>query len=1270
MLNLMLAMMMGQHYNPQPQGGESMYDALIQRDRAMHFMRLQQQSFSNNMLFKSLGVANNPYIGALGLLAGSPDSLAGKMMSSGLGGNPMAASMQIYGGLAGGNVMGNFGRTAAITEGETQETMNSLAANFYRRQEYEGPGGLREELVKKAREHIRARVSEGPEGLAYLRSEGLDLSTDAEGNLTQKSMAAVESYDPTPKTPSREAAKKARKTVGAELTQQVNSLLESGDEELTAALNARLEEQLKTHNVATKQQIEAARGANGVLDTQRTKEIIALYEKAGAAPDSPEAQRSRQDIAKKFDAALSTVIGAPLTKKEESQKLSSELLQYNAATPQELTAATDKTTGLLDPVKVKPLVEAYKNLTTVSKSVETRVAIAQKLSESVTSLAAAGTEATPEKLKAGKKVEDLLVDEKIITREKLQELKGNDQNAPLPAATAQKLVSDFVAGPAMGAEPDSALTRVITKRVLSAGLNRKLAALEKATTPETYTEAQAAIEQQLNTEAQLSPTEHAKLKTQEGKYDLPKMRRYTEGLASLSPLEKFAAEAAQIKDAGFKYRGFNFENSRGFKMEDFTGAFYKAADLRLMGNNKNANIADTMSDFSKKAGGALSAARALFGNKSGAELAERISDFIGTSEVNLNSTEGASKVEELLRKTTATARVAGLSIKSMLAIIDATKKLTANNPQLQYMSSAATTEMTLKAVQTAAGLGATMSAADYRSAGGNQGIAADVIRQNVAFAESPLGAGLSALLYENQGNQEGTAKIKKLMASNTITPEWMTNGGLDKLADALGQTRQQVLRTMDTTYSQQEGIKNPEIAKAIYGTAAGTLASTFYEQTAPWLGQASAEKNKADIYAKYAAAAAQGPVDWQKFKAANFSEAMRSPQSALLFKTAERAVQKDLQDSLLPAEYKDKFSKLVEQQTVTDTALAKDLDSSHAAVATQFLDAFMSKKSFDDTADAMSGIISTRNITDPATKAALEGAQEAGRNMLDLLNQSKGDQDAALRNGLGAQISTIVAKRKEAAAASGNTELANKLTATGFTDEQLKNAAEVLPDLGIHSAAKAKELLNTLEKTPEDKLTPANRKSRDALRASEQAGILESDAAHQISIKPGGGVAAFGLAAAQAEAESQRVAILERAKTTYANDLEAKIQLQATDLPEDQGGELARRAKEHYKNIGGAKRMLEDYMNPFNKRDDNFFATRETRNEVAKSKLGEALRETADNLTNVEAQSAAKGEEPPEDKLKKQMIDALTALTSEISGGGMIATALGTLASALFAGPK
>jgi hypothetical protein len=594
-------------------------------------MKLQRSGFVNNQIFKALGVSESSTLGAVGRFMGSPDGLLAKGMSPLVGGNPMAAQMQLYAGLSGADVMGNFGRISSIGADEVESTMQALATNFYKGQAYEtgpdGEPGARDYIREKTRSFIEQRIQEGPTGREYLKDLGIDLEVDSDGKLTEK---------------------------GMEQLNQIDITSPEGGEESQLAQNI-------------KDRVRRKRQVSTTLDV---------------------------DVEKLIDESDETL------RKEYNQHLEDQLKKYNVATEDELKKLRNKNTGELDTGKVREL---------------------------------------------------------------------------------------------------------------------------------------------------LSRT------------------------AELDPIEKLAMEGEAYREGKTRFTGFNFEKSRGFKLEDFTSAFNKAAELRLLGDNKGESPAAVMAQFSENAGGVLDAARSLFGKElSGSELVDRISEFVGTSAYDLTaqqnaiqsrvgggsgmspvsppnvSTPGfptapqprinpagfpavsppnlpfgelpptpqsggvpspidplqpgvagvptmtpgtqptpptdvaasgeqsvrsavagvaevagssdvnkdAQSLEEILRKAKATARVAGISLQTMFGIIDSAKELARNNPQLQYLNASTATEMSVKAIKTAAQMGSVMSAEDYRKAGGSQGIAAANITAEQEFMQSGFASGFSALLAYSKGKDK------------------------------------------------------------------------------------------------------------------------------------------------------------------------------------------------------------------------------------------------------------------------------------------------------------------------------------------------------------------------------------------------------------------------------------------------------------------------------------------------------------------------------------
>jgi hypothetical protein len=225
-VNTVMRMMFGQNYMPSPTGGQSMYDAMLQRNRSTEFMNLQRSGLVNNTFANRVGLGGNPILAMMGSSA-SPDSMLSRAISPFVGGNPMAAQMQLSSGLAGGGVMGNFGRMSPISSGESEDMMQSLEKRFYRTQAYEGIGGVREDINAQGKEAIRgiAKTSNRKE---IFKNLGLGGLVDDKGNLSAGYEDFVNNFNIADDT---ETSKKidldtmARKAQSSNFSSQLNSLL-------------------------------------------------------------------------------------------------------------------------------------------------------------------------------------------------------------------------------------------------------------------------------------------------------------------------------------------------------------------------------------------------------------------------------------------------------------------------------------------------------------------------------------------------------------------------------------------------------------------------------------------------------------------------------------------------------------------------------------------------------------------------------------------------------------------------------------------------------------------------------------------------------------------------------------------------------------------------------------------------------------------------------------------------------------------------------------
>lgn len=856
LFNLLMKSMLGNNYNPMPVNGQSMYDAHIERQRSMHFMDLQRSSMANNMLFQKIGFSNSSAANILGAASGSPEGMIAKMLSPLVGGNPMAASMQMYAGLSGAGVMGNFGRYDSITAGETMQSMEELANNFYTKKSYGGPGGAKENIENRFVEQIMERATT-PDGLKDLKAAGidkaLDLSTldkDSSGNLTDEGKASLKSR--------AEALKK-------QITDQESDIGRKID--------------------------EASR--------QNT-----MQANAGL------------DISKKFKEAM---------------------------------AANDNA------LKV----------------------------------------------------------------------------------AAEKKLQDY---------------------------------LEK--------------------EIKLDPTEINKLKDSSGKLDTSKIDAKFAQMKEPSFLNNIRDQNRQAAAAGGIYTGFDFEKTRGFKLEDITSGFTRAADLRMLGDRKKQTPAQAMADFSKHGMGAMSAARSVFGDKSGSELVGKISDLVGASAVDLGSEKGANEIEDLLRKTNATARVAGVSIKTMLAIIDSTRQLAANNPALQNMNAGASTEIALKAVSTAARMGAQMSAEDYRKAGGGQGLATKEIEAGTTFAASDMGRADIALLHTVKTlKPEAYNQVEGMLKRGEITAETLTNQGkLNQLAKTLGMDPSQLsTQVLQNPLVAQEGLKDKKISS--------TVSTDIMRATAVRSLDDQFKAKNIDLEKEYRRTGDMSKVKLKAFMAAGTEGELRNSLNVYGSQFFDEIAQR-VNDP--KGEKKSQFDALVKEQAEQEKAMSKRMDASQAGVKSQIFDAILKGNGLKDTAQKVAEVFAvTKPMATSQDPNVLKTTQEA---------QKATEESMALLTGPGGKKKTDdeLAKQKSASGGSAVMEILNKQISAGREAAKVygknEDAAE-LKDLKIVGSAEdqgkaIQEALKTIKNTDYASAEEASedlKKLREKERSGKPLEALEKE---------------------------------------------------------------------------------------------------------------------------------------------------------------------------------
>ena len=1013
-INAAIQMLVGQNYMPASDNGQSMHDAVLQRNRSTEFMNLQRSGLMNNGMVSRMGLAGNPMVGMLGSIA-SPDSALARTMSPFLGGNPMAAQMQLYAGLAGGGVMGNFGRMGAITAGETEDTMQAIEKVFYKHQNFEGPGGAREEINAQGKQAFR-NIAMGPDANKIYEDLGFKgVEVDKNGKLNAK---------------------------GEEILNKLNI----ADDE----------------NDLTKKMLTQAEAKKSTADSLTT-DIDSLMAKEGG----------------KIDKGMREVL-------------------------------LERMRSSLD-----------------------------------------------------------------LTRDQVEKLRGE-------------------------------------RSYFGLGI---------------------------------------------GEPDMQKMKDELAKLKVPTPFTAGAEKAAEIKKAGSRIQGFDFEKSRGFKLEDFTSGFVKAADLRMLGDQKGKGVAQSAEEFAEVSGGAMSAARAVFGNKSGAELVSKISNIAG-ADVNLGNEQGADKVEELLRKVNATARVAGISIKTMLSIIDAGKQLAANHPALQSTSSAAITQLAMKAVGTAVSLGSTMSATEYRKAGGAQGIASQEIKTAQEFAAGPVGATIAAAYYGATDEQK--TALDKLLENKPVTGRALDETLRSEMAKVRGISvgKLNMLAT-DNPGLVAEAMKDDRTANKVYESAKPAITAAALEHFN------RAGLSTEELVKKYK----ESKGDFSQVDALARQYIVPGTQDERVWNHAKIGVREKLEDMLRDPKEKaayTKFKEIRDQSAKDEAVMDKKYSSRYAPIITQVVDALSQGETPKDITSAFTNIFSTENVKTDKAKAALESAKKSGSKMADIIGV-KGVSDEALikKGGLVNALNDFIKNRKDVGEATGDTADTAHLGA--LSESEVTLAAKMGGHMDLKNAEQGREELEKLEKLSKtdawkDRVYDSSREKLTVLKALKKADILDSDKA--FSVWQRGGVKALTSATVMAAADANFKKTFKEEKTELTKSMSNQFDVLAETNKEDENNNWdVNYLKNYYTDKSGTveyDRMLKDKSKgtgAFDKKDfGDYWNDKEA---------GRVLGETQDKIALASSRSDTTSATSPELQSRKDLGDAMNKLIAVLGDGGVIGTGLTQLIKAI-----
>lgn len=760
-------------------------------------------------------------------------------------------------------------------------------------------------------------------------------------------------------------------------------------------------------------------------------------------------------------------------------------------------------------------------------------------------------------------------------------------------------------------------------------------------------------------------------KTKSGKYDTSKLLKDArEKDFALNYFEKERVASERDKEQGQKIVGFNFENSRGFKVEDFTSAFVKAADLRMLGNAKGKTASESMRDFSENAGGALSAARSLFGaNKSGGQLVSSINEMLGTSAADLGSAEGSEEIEKLLRRVKATANVAGVSIKSLLGIISATKQLARNSPQLQYLNDTASTELATKAVRVAASAAAGMSSAEYRAAGGSEKMATERIQATTEYIQSEQGTSYTSWLAA--AKQKGPGAYAAMKSYLTAIPSG-EQADPAKVGQILGTSGADATQLASNKTLAQAALKDQEISKDISGMAQKNTATEIF--------RLSERRNlsKQEIYSTIAEAR-KNKQDPRLALHVLFGRHFNTQESATLMNKYGVQLMDQYDEDTRTPEEKQRIEQRTKRRAAEDQKMAKQYDRTQAHLFTQITDAVARGKDTDEVIGNLTHIFAVDRTKSTENQTASEKALNSSKRLLTNFGDEKITDTELIKAGAGEDMSNILklerqeAKEKLQASGGRDKKAAQRLEELGegnkldLSGEEISSAAKTLRKYK-YSAKEARQKFRSLEGTDPSKLSTEEKELKRALSVARQGNLFQSDASME-AVNKTGDIRGFfsGVMTARGERgrEEEREAKKEAVYSRFNED--------ASGLQDSQSKQTIESLRQNFTDETGKldiKKALAAYSDPY-KKSDVFYTTasdgmggtkRELKSEFADSPVGRALREAEESLRAASkpqpGEEGAEQGKPSELQAMEKMTSGLKELTDEIKNGGGIGKAL------------
>ena len=682
-----------------------------------------------------------------------------------------------------------------------------------------------------------------------------------------------------------------------------------------------------------------------------------------------------------------------------------------------------------------------------------------------------------------------------------------------------------------------------------------------------------------------------------------------------------AQRMVQYQQAGFKYSGINFEKTRGFNIEDFTSAFTAAADMRLIGGK--GSPVEKMEGFMQNSGGAMSAARSVFGdNLSGGQLVGKISDLLGSKAQNLTSQEGSAEVEKMLRDVKSTARVAGISIDALLGVIDAAKDVARSNPRLRQMSSAAITDMSLKALSTTAGMAGAMNAAEYRASGGTQQMLGEKIGEQQKLLSSDVGQSMIALQQKFASDPKKMEAFKRAMKKGGFDERGVTERDIPAVVKALmqepemaGMSQGELYFALNDSTLRELGTKNTDIVNYTEGVMGKGANQKFYRHIKQRTGM-----SKEDFIKKYEDKRKENEnLTFEQFVSGEMGG--KDPVAMNLYKELKHTIEEDLYRTTDPEHFK-KIEETRKRQTELDTELDKKLGGRNAPIITQIVDELSRGDKLDSTkTEKLMRIFADENVY--KDKAEMERLQTG---FTQAVESAAVQDNKGVAEGLSKALKVDISEKDLKAIQSGGKVTGNY--------KEAQNEYRRLKEGGAKTAEEKKRL--------------------QAYEAMEKIGLIDTDSSSTAKQKAfevfQKGEGAAGVAAGAIEAEKNRknqeqIGEVKRGVTdALGEELKSRAQ-RAGGTAKDK--EETQRLIDYYADKGGTEKMMKDAASGSGAFDEKSEVGKTFSHEEGSTvkQVKDRINEANDQIKQTEEKVAGSGEGGDgKDDLAKQIKDLIKSL--------------------------